>query len=260
MSIITRNSSTASSVPSSLDVGELAVNTTDDKLYVGTAGGVVHLNPEAAASNIDNGTTINDSVRWDGSKWVPNSSVTINQFGALSAGSFSGIGTNVTGVDAAKLGTVAAADYLLKTGSAADLSDVDADTFNNLGPSSYARTGSAGSGQTLYGDGSNLTGVKATKTNVGRVSAAGGTVYDPLNTWGVVRTAEGLYTLTFSVSASPSSAQAMVVSVEGALALGIAGGILVQQTSANQWTINTFYVTSGSPTLQDLGFSFVRYY
>lgn len=38
--IITKNSSTASSVPSSLTAGELAINTTDLKLYVGDGAAV----------------------------------------------------------------------------------------------------------------------------------------------------------------------------------------------------------------------------
>lgn len=222
--------------------------TTTGGIFVGDGAGLTNL--PTGGTSVDPGTLTGQSLFWNNSTltWENNAAVT-----------FDGSTLDVTGaVDAT--GAITAASF---SGVGSSLTSVNATTFNNLSSTSYAKTGTSGTQNvygTHYGDGSNLTGVKATKTVVGRVSAAGGTVYDPDNAWGVSRTGEGLYTLTFSAGASPSTAQALTVSVEGATFGTTGGGILVTQTASNKWDVNTFYVTGAGAANQDLGFSFVRHY
>ena len=69
--IITKNKATPSSapLPGDLEVGELAVNTADKKLYTkDSSGNVVRIE-----GRLDDGAITNSTLRWDGSEWVESS-------------------------------------------------------------------------------------------------------------------------------------------------------------------------------------------
>ena len=84
MSILLRRSATASEVPVSLDTGELAVNTTDNALFLGTAGGVVTL----LGAPVLAGTTDGSLLRWDDTdgRWEEVTGIEVDTSGRLGLG------------------------------------------------------------------------------------------------------------------------------------------------------------------------------
>ena len=72
MAVVIKTKNNATGTPSSLQVGELAVNTTDGKLFVGSAiGGVLAIN--SGTTQVLDGTAVDQTLRWNNgaSEWQP---------------------------------------------------------------------------------------------------------------------------------------------------------------------------------------------
>ncbi len=120
--IQTKRSSVADAVPTTpLAAGELAVNTTDKKLYVGD-GSTNHLlvdaNEEALPTGVDAQT-----LRHNGTAWEASSDLTVDADGNIAATA------NVGGVDITATGNVAAVD-VTATGN---VQGVDITATGNVG-------------------------------------------------------------------------------------------------------------------------------
>ena len=109
MTIITKNKTTTGAGTDPLEVGELAVNTADLNLYVGTAGGNEIL-IDSDAAQIADGTAEGQVLRWDdtGGEWETATDVNIDTAGNV------GIGTGGSGLNDALVvnGNIAADKFI----------------------------------------------------------------------------------------------------------------------------------------------------
>jgi len=113
MSLILRYKATTGAGVAALDVGELALNTFDKSLYMGTAGG----NELILGAPVPAGSVANQAIRWDNSakEWVVSSGVTITDT-AVTATTFNGAlngnaNTCTTATNSLALGGTAAASF-----------------------------------------------------------------------------------------------------------------------------------------------------
>ena len=130
MSVIIKTKNAASGTPASLAAGELAVNTTDGNLWVGSAiGGVLAIN--SGTTQVLDGTAVDQTLRWNNgaSEWQPTdvlktstTAVTVSGADGLTTtnGFFSpGAGVNSFRAGSISTGLSAQGDYSIALGDTA---------------------------------------------------------------------------------------------------------------------------------------------